>query len=53
MISEVFVDTNYWDAAILAAVRRLGCHTAYSEDSSDGQNYDGVMFVNPFKEMTP
>jgi predicted nucleic acid-binding protein len=39
---------NYWDAAIIAAARDLGCHTIYSEDLSHGQNYDGVVVINPF-----
>jgi len=40
--------TSYWDAAIIAAARELGCHTLYSEDLSHGQDYDGVRVVNPF-----
>ena len=39
---------NYWDAAILAAAKQLGCHTVYSEDFNHGQGYDGVRVVNPF-----
>ncbi|HWP55377.1 MAG TPA: PIN domain-containing protein [Pyrinomonadaceae bacterium] len=39
---------SYWDAAIIAAARELGCHTIYSEDLGHGQNYDGVVVVNPF-----
>jgi len=39
---------SYWDAAIIAAARDLGCHTIYSEDFSHGQDYDGVRVVNPF-----
>ena len=39
---------SYWDAAILAAARQMGCHTVFSEDSNEGQNYDGVTVVNPF-----
>lgn len=39
---------SHWDAAILCAARRLGCHTVISEDLNDGQNYDGVVAVNPF-----
>jgi predicted nucleic acid-binding protein len=39
---------SYWDAAIVAAARELGCHTVYSEDLSDGQHYAGVVVVNPF-----
>jgi len=37
-----------WDAAIIAAARRLGCDVLYSEDLSHGQDYDGVKVVNPF-----
>jgi predicted nucleic acid-binding protein len=44
---------SYWDAAILAAAKQLGCHTVFSEDMSDGQTYDGVTVVNPFKAATP
>jgi predicted nucleic acid-binding protein len=39
---------SYWDAAIIAASRRLGCDTLFSEDLSHGQDYDGVRVVNPF-----
>ena len=44
---------SYWDAAILAAAKELGCHTVFSEDLNDGQNYDGVTVVNPFTIATP
>lgn len=39
---------SYWDAAILAAAKQMGCSTVYSEDLNAGQNYDGVTVVNPF-----
>ena len=39
---------SYWDAAILAAAKQLGCNTVYSEDLNHGQDYDGVRVVNPF-----
>ena len=39
---------SYWDAAILAAAKQMGCRTLYSEDLNAGQNYDGVTVVNPF-----
>jgi predicted nucleic acid-binding protein len=39
---------SYWDAAIVAAARELGCRTIYSEDFSHGQDYDGLTVVNPF-----
>ena len=44
---------SYWDAAIVTAARQMGCQTVYSEDLNDGQNYDGVTVVNPFKVATP
>jgi len=40
---------SYWDAAIIAAASELECHTLYTEDLSDGQNYDGVVVINPFR----
>ena len=39
---------SYWDAAILAAARILGCDAVYSEDLNEGQSYDGVVVINPF-----
>ena len=44
---------SYWDAAIVTAARKMGCHTLFSEDLNDGQNYDGVTVVNPFTAGTP
>jgi len=41
---------SYWDAAIIAAAIELGCTILYSADLSDGQIYDGVRVVNPFRE---
>ena len=42
---------SYWDAAIIAAARQMGCRIVYSEDLNDGQNYDGVRVVNPFRSV--
>ena len=42
---------RYYDAAIVAAARELGARTLYSEDLSDGQEYDGVEVVNPFRGL--
>lgn len=39
---------SYWDAAILAAARALGCDAVYSEDMSSEQDYGGLRVVNPF-----
>ena len=42
---------NYWDCAILAAARLLGCDAVYSEDMSDTQDYDGLRVINPFAHL--
>jgi len=42
---------SYWDAAIVAAARRAGCHLLFSEDMGHLQIYDSVMVVNPFAEQ--
>jgi predicted nucleic acid-binding protein len=40
---------SYWDAAIVAAARALGCRELLSEDMTHGQNVDGVFIINPFR----
>lgn len=40
---------SYWDGAILAAARILGCEAVYSEDMSSEQDYGGVRVINPFR----
>ena len=40
---------SYWDAAILATARTLGCRELLSEDMSHGQEVEGVRIVNPFR----
>ena len=40
---------SYWDSAIIAAARALGCRELYSEDMSHGQEVDGMTIVNPFR----
>lgn len=39
----------YWDAAIVAAARALGCQKLYSEDMSHGREVEGVTIINPFR----
>ena len=41
---------SYWDGAILAAARAVGCEILYTEDLNDGQDYGGVRAINPFAE---
>jgi predicted nucleic acid-binding protein len=40
---------SYWDAAIVAAARALGCRQLYSEDMSHGRQMEGVTIINPFR----
>jgi predicted nucleic acid-binding protein len=40
---------SYWDSAIIAAARALGCSRLYSEDMSHGRDVEGVTIINPFR----
>lgn len=40
---------SHWDSTILAAASELGCKIIYSEDLSDGQEYDSARVQNPFR----
>lgn len=44
--------TSYWDAAILAAAKAARCQQLLSEDLNHGQDYDGVVVVNPFIQFS-
>ena len=46
-IAERF-QIGHFDAQILAAAKRIGCTTVFSEDLNSGQDYGGVRVVNPF-----
>jgi len=40
---------SYWDAAIVAAARALGCQQLLSEDMGHGREINGVTIHNPFR----
>lgn len=40
---------SYWDSAIIAAARTLGCRELYSEDMTHGREVEGVVIINPFR----
>ncbi len=40
--------TSFWDAVILAAAKAARCQQLLTEDLNHGQDYDGVVVVNPF-----
>jgi len=42
-------DISYWDAAIIETARLLRCDEVLSEDLSHGQDYEGVVVINPFR----
>ena len=39
---------SFWDAMIVRAAESAGCEVLYPEDLSHGQEYGGVLVVNPF-----
>jgi len=42
---------SYYDAAIIAAARTLGCDVIYSEDLHHGQRYGPLRVENPFRGL--
>lgn len=42
-------DLSYWDEAIIAASRALGCREVLSEDMSHGREIEGITINNPFR----
>ena len=40
---------SYWDSAIIAAARALGCRELYTEDMAHGREVEGVAIINPFR----
>lgn len=41
---------SFRDAMIVQAAASGGCEILYSEDLSHGQEYEGVLVLNPFKQ---
>jgi predicted nucleic acid-binding protein len=40
---------SYWDSAIIAAARALGCRELYTEDLTHGREVEGVRIIDPFR----
>jgi predicted nucleic acid-binding protein len=40
---------SYWDCAIIAAARALGCPELLTEDMSHGRRVEGITILNPFR----
>src|SRR5690349_16116108 len=43
---------SYWDSAVLAAARALGCRTLYTEDISHGREVEGVTIIHAYPVLT-
>ena len=41
---------SFWESLIVAAAQRAECIYLLSEDLQEGQNFDGVLVVNPFEQ---
>lgn len=41
---------SWWDALIVNSAQRLGCHTLWTEDLNDGQQFGSVTVRNPFRD---
>ena len=46
---SVVWQVSFWDALILTSARKARCTVLFSEDLSDGQAYDTVRVINPFR----
>jgi predicted nucleic acid-binding protein len=40
---------SFWDSNIIAAARSAGAKELWTEDLNNGQRYEGILAVNPFK----
>ena len=40
---------GFYDALMIAAANKAGCHTIYTEDLNDGQKFGCAVVANPFK----
>ena len=46
---SVIWQVSFWDALILTSALKAHCAVLYTEDLNDGQVYDTVRVVNPFR----
>ena len=40
---------SYWDSAVVAAARALGCRKLYTEDLTHGREIEGILILDPFR----
>lgn len=46
-------ELSWWDSLIVGAARVSGCKHVLTEDLQSGQDFDGVMVVDPFMSSPP
>ena len=44
-------DLQFYDSLLLATAKATGCETFLTEDLNDGQAYDWVKTVSPFRNL--
>lgn len=47
---SVISQLSFWDSLVIAAAEKANCEFVFSEDLNVGQNYRGVLLLNPLKE---
>lgn len=43
---------SWWDALVVASAKEQRCGYLLTEDLQEGQNFDGVIVINPFRTPT-
>ncbi len=44
---SVISQLSFWDSLVIAAAEKANCEFIFSEDLNAGQNYRGVLLINP------
>ncbi len=47
---NILWQVSFWDALVIVTAQKLNCKTLLTEDLNDGQMFDSVRVVNPFRE---
>ena len=47
---SVISQLSFWDSLVIAAAEKSNCEFVFSEDLNAGQNYRGVLLINPLEK---